>query len=555
MKQSRIKRVEKTVETIPYVSIVKAFSENETSIEGVVSVNLDDLESPLEFNIVIYPQYPFKSHESETIKFFNINLLEYNHVMGDGVICIHTSSNPIIEKKLLIDFESLKNWIVKYYLNNDKDSHYEHLIVPESTVNDETYAFSFTEVDYKFSKGEYGFVNLTFLSVGKYRETKINNYLTQGFVNAFGGNLAFCNWNEAYKKSKNYSHGIFVFLEEPPAKHKRFIITNWIDFSEVLSDEFLKFLHNCEKEYLKKKRKGQYVPLYVGYKISDVEIHWQTAMIEIGNFPITGVKENQKWYSRLIEQEIKWGLTRNASYKYFFGRGKFTDSIADKRILIVGVGAIGSIVAKTLVRCGCRKIDLTDYDRKEPENICRSEYEFLPGVTDKVEELSNHLYHVSPFVHINHINQTYFEVVSKALFDQPKAKKELEDFLNSYDIIFDCTTDNDLMYVLNSLSLKNQMINLSVTNHSKDLVCAFYPNIYNFVTNQFSKILNNNVEDLYNPTGCWSPTFKASYNDISSLVQYALKQINLIFQEKASRNNFVITSHIENGYQLKLKQY
>ena len=113
MKQSRIKRVEKTVETIPYVSVVRAFSENDTNIEGVVSVNLDALESPLEFNVVIYPQYPFKSQESETIKFFNMDLLEYNHVMGNGVICIHTSSCPSIEKKLLIDFESLKNWIIK----------------------------------------------------------------------------------------------------------------------------------------------------------------------------------------------------------------------------------------------------------------------------------------------------------------------------------------------------------------------------------------------------------------------------------------------------------
>src|SRR5690625_6684497 len=81
------------------------------------------------------------------------------------------------------------------------------------------------------------------------------------------------------------------------------------------------------------------------------------------------------------------------------------------------------------------------------------------------------------------------------------------------------------MYVLDAIGLEVGLLNMSITNHAKEMVCAF-TNIYDFVNNQFSNVLQNDTEDLYEPTGCWNPTFKANYNDINVLVQYALNHIN-----------------------------
>ncbi len=554
MNDKRTVSISKTIQKIPYVNILKPFK-GKLNIKGRVSITLDGLDKALEFDVEIYPQYPFKAYDSETIKFINRDFLEYNHVMGDGTICIHTSHNITLEKKLLIDFESLKNWIIKYYLNNDLDVHYEHLIVPESTFKDSTFAYIFSDVDYVFSKGQFGFVNLSFLSEGKSKDKPVHNYLTQDFTGEYGKEITLCNWSEVYKNIGRHNHGIFFFTEDQPATYKRFAFTDWKDFYLLFSNEFLKFLHHCEKKYLEQKRKGQPIPLYIGYKISESEIHWLVAILEIGKFPIKGVKENQKWDTHLIEGKIDWALSRNSSYKYFFGRGAFSKKITTKRILIIGVGAIGSNVARTLVKCGCTNIDLTDYDVKEPENVCRAEFQFASGIADKVEEISNTLSHISPFVNIHTVNQVYFEVMSKALFGESEAKKELEDFLNMYDLIFDCSTDNDLMYVLNSLDLKGELINLSITNHAKELVCAFYPNVYDFVIKQYSEILDNDIEDLYNPTGCWSPTFKGSYNDINMLVQTALKKINHIYERDLPMDNFIVESKKDETINFKIIQY
>lgn len=136
------------------------------------------------------------------------------------------------------------------------------------------------------------------------------------------------------------------------------------------------------------------------------------------------------------------------------------------------MGAVGSMLAKTLVKCGCTNISLLDYDLKKPENICRSEYTFLTGVTDKVTELSAELSAISPYVEVKCLsNQCDFAIKSS------KFNKQCEEYtineLESYDLIFDCSTDDDLMHILEELNLKSEIVNISITNHASELVCAF----------------------------------------------------------------------------------
>ena len=248
-------------------------------------------------------------------------------------------------------------------------------------------------------------------------------------------------------------------------------------------------------------------------------------------------------------------MSENGSYSYFFGRGSFSPLITEKKILIIGIGAVGSIIAKTLVRSGCKYIDITDIDTKKPENVCRSEYEFSYGICNKTEELVDIITSISPHCNIKIMDKDYFGTMIKVFHQDKDAKKIFSNNLNEYDFIFDCTTDNDLMYILNTLELSCNLINISITNHAKELVCAFYPNIYRFVMNQFKNVLNNDVNDLYNPTGCWSPTFKASYNDIDLLVQMALKNINDVFSNRNAINNFTLSFEGDNTHNLKIKEF
>lgn len=557
MLQERIIEVEETIRKITGVQITKSFEKNDAVIKGTIAVLVVGLSKELEFDVLIYPQYPFKSHEAETIKFFNEELLEYNHVMGDGSICIHTAHSPVLSQKLEYDIESLKAWIKKYYIDRDIDTHYEHIIVPQKPFKNSHFAYFFNEVAFQFKKNQYGFVDYSQISHGSFYAEKITSSVIQNFKDKDGRPLVDVKWNVKLKAMAP-SIGLFIFLEDAPVKNKRFAVGKWGELNPFLNQEFLSFLHSVEKKY--GKNKNRHLPLFVGYKISGNEIHWQTIMLEISQLPIYGLKESQKFITAINDEiKIDWAITKNCSYKYFFGRGKLDDSITNSKILIIGIGAIGSITAKTLVRSGCTKIDLLDFDVKEPENICRSEYSFITGINNKTIDLLNDLFSVSPFLESNISGYDFsegFNFYLKAFCKDETRKKEIESYLNQYDLIIDCSADNDFLFILSQLNLSARMINLSISNHAKQLVCAVEKNRYDFVMNQYQNVLSFEVKDLYNPTGCWSPTFKAAYNDINVLVQYAMKHINLKYPlHEGLLKNFVLETDTDNNFNIKLKEF
>lgn len=559
--ETRLSAIEKHISELDGITILKSFAEKEEGIAGRIKLEMANLQNGLEFDVLIYPQYPLRNREAETIKFINKDLLNYNHVMGNGSICVHTTHSPNLKKKLEYDFSALKAWVDRYYINRNTDEHYEHIILPQKpTLSGKYYSYLFSEIKYKFKKDEFGVVDYSQLSVGNYLDTVIVNNIVQSFKSKDDLPIESINWNSKLK-SLPMSIGVFVYIKTPPALYGRLAYSDWSELEPYLSKEFLSFLHLIEKSC--SKDKGSIIPVFIGYDISPEEIHWQAIALRVGEFPIQGMPikfnglKTGHWETKLQNREINWGLTRNCSYQYFFGRGKMESEITTKKILLIGIGAIGSIVAKTLARSGCLRLDLIDFDIKEPENVCRSEYLFSTGICNKVDELKNSLYTISPFIEVNSVYSfsDAFNYFIKTTCEDKLRAKEIEDFLNSYDYVIDCTADNDLLYVLSKLNIKICLFNLSISNHAKHLVCAVENNRYQFIQDQYGSVLEYNIDDIYNPIGCWNSTFKASYNDINLLVQVALKHLNKTVGEKKSLRNFVVSTIDEFNTNVKISEY
>lgn len=546
----RLNEISSGIEAIDYVEIVQAFavSEDALTIKGKVALTVNDQR--LEFDVHIYPQYPLQFHDTETIRFINIDLLEYNHVNADGSICVHTFHSPDMQRKIELDFNSLKHWIIKYYINKEQDKHYEHIVIPAGSGPGQDTVFLFTDIVHQFRKGNFGRFTYSHLATGVLKEKSTDSNLVQEFITDDG--IVTCKWSSVYKTFSKKT-GLYYFIEQPPVRLRRFAVENWQDLEPLLSQDFLSLL-NQEIKDLGRENSTTIIPLLLGYKISDEQIHWQAIQIPIDQGPAYGQKVRGlgDWVTRLRDQKILWAKAQNISYPYFFGRGKLHESLTKGKVLIIGIGAIGSMVAKTLVRGGCTRVVLIDHDAKEPENVCRSEYNFSTGIQDKVGDLSLSLMSISPFVEVS-TNQRFVDF-SKATITDKFWEQALTEFVNEYDFIFDCTSDNDVAYILDQLPAKCQIFNLSITNHAKELVCAVNPRSYQWVLDMFER-LDTDIEDMYNPTGCWSPTFKASYNDIAVLVQYAIKQINTCFERAVPVRNFVLSTDIEKGFTIKLNQY
>ena len=81
----------------------------------------------------------------------------------------------------------------------------------------------------------------------------------------------------------------------------------------------------------------------------------------------------------------------------FFGRGVFSQSLRSKRIALVGLGALGSMVAESLARSGVSVVGLWDNDLVEPGNICRSSYQLSDLGESKVDALKKKLLSINPY--------------------------------------------------------------------------------------------------------------------------------------------------------------
>lgn len=519
------------------------------AIVGHFDLTMNGLEKPLHFNLRVLSPYPYKFHNSDSIRFVNTDLIEFPHIMEDGSVCIHTIHATKIADKIRNDFNALKQWVIEYYLNKGKDTDYEHIIVRPSDFNGVMQSYYFSESAESFTKDEYGEVVLEKLSTGEFNDyfnhsgsLKSETYLVHSFIDRFNIQKTCIKSKLYLSLHSNEYRGLYYYMDIPPALHGKFAFKSWDMLNQFICQEFKQKL-NAIKERNRFTPETP-IPIFLGYRINDYENHWQVIPMNAGNIPTYSEPIKGSTITEFRALPIRWASTENISYKYFFGRGKFTDSITEKRILIIGLGAIGSNVALTLTRCGCQQIDIADFDIKSIGNICRSQYNFVNGMSSKAYQLSLAMHQTSPFIEVNTKPIIDWQLFGDYLKDKVLIPEQLVLDFNTYDLIFDCTAEDDTMHLLDSMNLKTDIINLSITNKAKDLICAFSPKIYDFVTHQ-TKLNLESENDLYKPTGCWSPTFKASYNDVDLQVQMALKQINKMYSKEKAKVNFV-TSFDEN---------
>ena len=538
------KAIKEVIDSHSFVELKGDIKEDNSYKIFLIDVQTEEGQPSLQWEVRIAPFYPFKVDNSESIYFFNTSLIAYPHIMRSGFLCLHTPKVENPKEQFKIDILRLKEWVDKYYVRKEKDEHYEELVVAHNLIGDIYYNFLYTDTNKEFPKNDYGTVDLTMLVPGVHDGKRMDTFLANTFHSKISGEEYVCQWGKSNKKQMRFE-GIYCFLEQAPSLYDKFVLELYNDMSSLFSWSQMQFLYKRSLN----KEEAQRVPLFCGYKIPNGEMRWQVAMLKADDFPIKSEKVKcggrpiiNHLYTKTL---IDWASSYNCSYDYFFGRGCLPSSLAEKKILIIGIGAIGSMVAKTFARSGSKYLGLYDVDLKEPGNVCRSEYDFLSGISDKSYELSSILQSISPFVQCE-ISPKALDSWIKLTMDNDETKNAIQEILNRYDIIFDCSTDDGMMYVLDKLNLRSKLINISISNHANELVCAMGNNITETVKFIFTQIIKSDTLDMFYPTGCWSPTFKASYNDIAAKLQLALKHIIGMLTAIEPESSFYV-SETQNG--------
>lgn len=501
--------------------------------EGTFVVSIEDKEN-LEFDIRFRKNYP-----NNNINFICRNADGYEHQMPDGLIC----HNPDVffkkEAKFFHEFEKLKLWVEKFYVREERSNHYEHLIFPDPLNK----LMLFPELDLKYHQEErYGYFQyITFNQIGNKQKVNHETYLLMG-LDEFTSYYSSSFKDLSHIKGYHIKQGIWLQISTPPVLYRRKPINKWSDLFKLLNNHQIKHLYSYRDLVFKKKGKEAKYLILLSYAIPNTEKEIKEAHFELIEDHVkeepqeTKYKRLQSYHKIDRKDKINWGKTKNISYENYFGRGLLSKNLVSKKILVIGIGAIGSSLAKILVRGGATYIGIIDFDRVESGNICRSEYKPISIQESKIIALERELVSISPFVEISKDDLIFPTAINSDLFKERKAN------LQSYDIIFDCTTDKYLSNILDQMHLRGKVINFSISNKAQEFVCITGSGN---ITTQKTRIYNElgkeeKQEPFYPEVGCFHPTFEASYNDINFLLNYALKEIDRRLKNEIGLQSFMI---------------
>lgn len=242
----------------------------------------------------------------------------------------------------------------------------------------------------------------------------------------------------------------------------------------------------------------------------------------------------------------------------YFGRGMFSEALLRRRICIVGVGAIGSLVAEALARSGAAVLGLWDNDIVEPGNICRSAYTVRDLGEAKVRTIKDKITAINPFVSVGQIKASgswmrrfgAYDYEAGAFYgsvnynSQEKAIEQLQD----YDLIIDCSGSNELLHFLSYAVPDKDVLSLCITNHASDLLMVSNRdgNPFELRKLYLSRIEQDTKNFYAEGSGCYSPTFLAKYSDICALVGLVVREVDAAMCEGCIPNS-VIWSYCERG--------
>lgn len=361
-----------------------------------------------------------------------------------------------------------------------------------------------------------------------------------------------------------------------PPCHKKLIIEELKEVKkEIITNNGIKYIeapwHKVSEELMTEEEEkvedwvqfGQYVYDYfvVGFEHGK-EIQWVLFFTNPAS-----IKNNQISYdikirtiniNSLVSIKMDKASPQYITKEMFFGRGALCPILAGKHIALVGLGAIGSIVADVLTHSGIQYIGLWDGDIVEPGNICRSSYQLRDLGQSKVDAIKTKIQSINPFVNIseviphgywsydanfsNYVNGTFYDNVNYN--NQEEAVKQLDNF----DLIIDCTGSNEMLHFLSYAASNIDIISMCITNHANDLLCITNKDGNPFEQRKayLSRIEQDTKNFYIEGEGCYSPTFLANNCDIASLVNLALRDLNLSM-DKGTLMHSTIYSYSERG--------
>lgn len=291
--------------------------------------------------------------------------------------------------------------------------------------------------------------------------------------------------------------------------------------------------------YAVNRQTGDDIILLLGFPIPDtiggpsVRMHWLAlALPTINRNPQPGFRNNRQGQWLAYRQKsihdraaLNWMQTENWQYDEIAVRGRLDNRIAQQRILIIGAGAIGSVVAEMLARAGTKSITIIDSDRVAAGNLVRHTLLSDDIGKHKATALSERLNSAAIHSQVVGINYAF-----------PPDDSEQGNAIRKCDVVIDATGDDAAASAIGKFNwgTAKTFISLSLGIHARRLFC-FTAHGADFPVNAFRNSLQPwlglesseyDLNDLpRDGPGCWHQRHPARVDDVWMLTAAAVKLI------------------------------
>lgn len=500
-------------------------------------------------NIRIYPDS--KTGFNETYEHQSNNGLDSgNKLWKSGNLCldsqfrdfnlIYNEEEQDVDKKILWNVCRAIDWINALNTNSlVKNGDPFELPQFDFTV---ALKFVFMENNETFEKWDENNFKKGYIGNAIFENGKFRFFVANEFRDETDMSILKVDWGTFLSENKDFNEGMWFLLDEIP------VLNHWQapnTFNELINifenekrdfiSEFKTLIQGKEEVF----RNNEQHLIIIGFPIPDKigeenkTIHWQAFQfkfncLETCNRTINYVKNKNKFYlikDKLLlssDDKVDWIDSQNWSENKILNRGSLSQMFKSKKVLMIGVGTIGSVMADTMVHEGIKDITLIDNDYLEIGNLSRYNLTLNELHKFKSEEFGKHLNKINPFANVDYVNDT-FDYDEKSNYDD-------------YDMIIDCTGENQVLHDLEKYEFESEKIFISVSiGINADNIYLLLQkgtkfNASNFI-NELQPFMIENQERLdemdlpRDGTKCWMPVFPVKYHDILSISSLAVKVI------------------------------
>lgn len=355
--------------------------------------------------------------------------------------------------------------------------------------------------------------------------------------------------------------GIWLLLPAIPVCEPWCAPATWQELREACKNLGLS-IDDLVRRVVVKIRDGKSHVALIGFPVPEVvggppvRVQWQGMQFPVvssGTETADGFRTNEMGYWRRDQTQVfrstmklEWLPSSNWDRQEIGSRGRMDPAIADAKILLIGAGALGSLVAELLVRSGVHRMTVLDGETLAIGNLCRHILTMKELGRAKASTLATRLNRISPHADVNAINDVLQEGT------------ELHDQLAGHDVVIDCTGSDDVIYHLARVTWGSGtlFVSASVGLCARRLfyfACrsdAFPEDAFRAAVAPWLVQEQAEFADLDLPRegiGCWHPVFPARCDDLSLLASMTVKQVERSFLTAAGPQLLVFEQQFDDG--------